>query len=412
MSPFETFAPSFETVAEAGEARRGRLTVNGRTLETPHLFPVINFYGGGNEDALFGGGIHRTIKQFMVNYPPVVGENDYSDHFSGVLTSVASLTDYGIREKKLDYYLDNKIREWDRFSSYEGVIFIDSGGYKLLKEGGLKGEDFKKDVDQDKAFEMQMNMGADIVVNLDHPIHPDDDHKTKKEKMKTTAANARRLIELSHGFEGARYLTVHGYNQSMLERSFGYVQDQLDEDIDDVFDGIALGSLVPRKDSVEALIEAVGSCKRVMQQKHIDHLPLHVFGISGSAMPLLAALGADTFDSAAYLHQAVNGKYCKNLFETVPVQEADFTACDCQVCSDRHLRESMRGDEEYQKDILGPVAVHNLAVQQRELQTIRQTLAQGDEDALTEYLENAVRDQKNIQKFAYRVINETLTPYF
>jgi tRNA-guanine family transglycosylase len=406
---------SFDISAEAGESRRGQLQINDRTLETPHLFPVINFYGGGNEGALFGGGVHRTVKEFLAHDNQVTGGEDYSDLFQGVMTSIASLTDYGIREEKLEWYLDTEIREWDCFSDYNGMIFADSGGYKILKHGGeLEGPDFEKEINQDKALDMQLALGPDIVVNLDHPIHPDDEFEERVEEMKQTAANARRFAERRDEVDGACYLTVHGYYGAMLERSFDLIEDELEEPIPEVFDGIALGSLVPRKDNVEVLVEAVSDCKYEMQQRGYDDIPLHVFGISGNAMPLLVAVGADSFDSASYLHQAINGKYCVNLFETVPVDDADLEACDCRVCNDSFHRARMRDemDDLYQKDILGSVAAHNLAIQQRELQLFRNLIAEGDEEQVAEYLEEAVKDQKGFRKFAYRLIDERIKPYF
>ncbi|MCU4751942.1 tRNA-guanine transglycosylase [Halobacteria archaeon AArc-curdl1] len=405
---------SFNVHAEAGEARCGTLQINDRSLETPHLFPVVNFYAGGNEGSLFGGGIHRTIKEFMVNHPPVVGEQNYSDLFPGVMTSISSLADYGISEEKLEWYLHNKIREWESFSDYNGVIFADSGGYKILTQGGIQGRDFEKDIDQDKALDIQLALGPDIFVNLDHPIHPDDEFEDRIEKMKQTAVNARLFAERRDEIDGACYLTVHGYYEAMLERSFDLIEEELAEPIPKVFDGVALGSLVPRKDNVEVLVEAVSDCKREMQQRGYEDLPLHVLGISGNAMPLLVALGADSFDSASYLHQAINGKYYVNLFESVPVDEADFDACQCRICNDDFHRARMRDRMEdlYQKDILGSVAAHNLAVQQRELRKFRQLIVDGNEQAVATYLEESVKDQKGFRKFVYKLINERMNPYF
>lgn len=406
---------SFDIVSEAGDARRGQLHVNGRNLETPHLFPVVNFYGGGNEGALFGGGAHRTVKEFLVNHPPTVGEEDYSDLFHGVMTSIASLTDYGIREKKLQWYLDNEIREWQCFSEYDGMIFADSGGYKILKQGGgLQGKDFEKDIDQDRALDMQLSLGPDIVVNLDHPIHPDDDFEKRVEKLQQTATNAQQLAERRDEINGACYLTIHGYYDAMLERSFRIVEDELDRPIPEVFDGIALGSLVPLKDNVKALIRAVSDCKLEMEERGYDDLPLHVFGISGSAMPLLVMLGADSFDSASYLHQAVNGKYCRNLFETVSFDEANFDTCECRVCNDGFHRARMRADMEglYQKDIIGTVATHNLAIQQQELCSLRKLISEEDTEQVAAYLKEAVKDQKGFRKFAYQLIDDQIKPLF
>ena len=200
----------------------------------------------------------------------------------------------------------------------------------------------------------------------------------------------------------------------MLERSFDLIEDELPAPIPEIFDGIALGSLVPRKDNVEVLVESVSDCKQEMQQRGYEELPLHVLGISGNVMPLLVAVGADSFDSASYLHQAINGKYCVNLFETVPVDDANFDACDCRICNDEFHRARMRDemDDLYQKDILGSVAAHNLAIQQRELRNFRQLIADGDEEEVAAYLEKAVEDQKGFRKFVYQLINERITPYF
>lgn len=406
--------PSFEVLEEAGDARRGRMDIKGRTLDTPHLFPVVNFFGGGNEGALFGGGVHRTVKEFMVNYPPTTGEEDYSDLFAGVMTSIASLTDYGIREDKLEWYLEKEIREWEAFDDFKGLIFADSGGYKILREGGLKGPDFEKSISQDDALDIQLAMGPDIFVNLDHPIHPDDDYESRLEKTEKTAINARDFAKRRDEIEGACYLTVHGYHEAMLERSFNAIEQKLESSIPDIFDGIALGGLVPKKDNVSVLMEAVSDCKSVMKKRDHEDLPLHVFGISGRAMPLLVALGADSFDSASYIHQAVNAKYSVNLFETVPIEEANFDACDCAVCCDEFHRDRIRGDfdDMYQKDILGSLAAHNLAVQQMELENLRQVIAEGDEQELANHLEQAVKDQKGFRKFVYQFIEENVHSIF
>jgi len=131
------------------------------------------------------------------------------------------------------------------------------------------------------------------------------------------------------------------------------------------FDGVALGSLVPLKDNKGKLITAVSDCREVLSDWGFEELPLHVLGISSSAIPLLAAVGADTFDSSSYIHSAINGKYDTSLYNSEPVDDVDFTECDCQVCSDEMLVRRMKGDVEYQKDKLGAVAMHNLIIQKK-----------------------------------------------
>lgn len=405
----------FEIKEKAGDARIGHLHLKDTGLETPHLFPVVNFYGGGNEGALFGGGFHRTVKEFMVNHPNQVSDgDDYSDLFDGVMTSVSSITDFSISEKKLEEYLSKELKEWDAFKDFEGMIFLDSGGFKVMTQGALQGNNFEKEIDQKAAYELQRKIGGDIIVNLDHPILPDDSYEVRVEKAEKTIKNAKEFIEISEDFDGARYLTVHGYNKSMMERFFNQAEEEFEQPIDEIFDGIALGSLVPKKDDYNTLIDAVDGCKEVMEEKGLEEMPMHVLGISSSAIPLLVLLGADTFDSGTYFQSAINGNYMTSLTDHISLDEArekNFVGCKCRVCSDKKLREKMKGNAEYKKDIYGPIAIHNMEVQRREIEKLKDKIRE-DEDALRLHIEDTIGNKENIKKFAYRVVNKSLEEYF
>ncbi len=404
---------SFTITNTAEKARTGRLEVNGTVMETPNLFPVINFYGGGRESSVFGGSTHRTVKE-LINGDDRVFEVDCSEYFPGSMMSVGSLTDYGISKNLLDRYLDTPIKERDAFSGFDGIIFADSGGYKNLTQGGLDGSDFEIDLNQKRVFEMQQQLGGDILVNLDIPIQPDDTQEERETKARKTAENAIEFARLAEkaGFQGAKYFTVHGYYYSMIDTYFSVVEDIFGKiQIDDLFDGIALGSLVPKKDNKKELIEAVTGCRQVMSERDLDHLPLHVLGISSSALPLLAALGVDTFDSSTYIQNAINGKYQTSLTSSVPIDDADLSSCDCLVCSSQKLRSWMQGDPQYRKDKMGPVAVHNLALQQRELEKIRNSIREGT-DSLIHYIENTVGRDPSIRKYAHQIVHNELGGYF
>jgi len=117
----------FDTLATAGDARAGRLSVGDVTVETPTLFPVLNFYAGGMERSVFGGGVHRTIKECLIGADRIGGES-YDEYFDGTMASVASLTDYNISRQRYESYLSKPVKERDIFSPYSGLLFIDSGG--------------------------------------------------------------------------------------------------------------------------------------------------------------------------------------------------------------------------------------------------------------------------------------------
>lgn len=402
----------FEVDATAATARVGRLEVAGTTFETPNLFPVVNFYAGGTQNSLFGGGVHRTMKEFMAGHEVVSG-GDYTEYFDGVMTSVASLTDYNITEERYNSYMEVPIKERDEFTDFDGVLFVDSGGFKFLYDGELDGSDFQVEIDQKTAFDIQRQLGANIIVNLDRPIEPDDNYEERVRKARKTGENAAEFLRLSYDYDAARYLTVHGYNYSMVDSFLNEIVDILGETIaHNAFDGIALGGLVPKKDNKDALITAVSECQQVLDDRGFGDMPFHVLGISNSAMPLLIALGVDTFDSSAYLHGAINGKYYESLLKSTRFDDVDFAACDCPVCTNPELVDRMQGNAEYQKDILGPVAMHNLIVQKREITELREIISEEGTDGLVRYIDQTVARRDRTRKAAHRVVNEFLGGYF
>lgn len=409
---YSTESLSFDVESVAGDARAGQLTVSQSTLETPNLFPVINFYAGGMKRSVYGGGIHRTIKEFMIGADRI-GTEPLSDYFDATMMSVASLTDYNLTRERYEDYLDTEIKNRELFEPFSGLLFADSGGFKFLHSGEIDGSDFNMEMNQKTVFDIQQSLGSDIIVNLDHPIAPEDTHEHRIEKARQTADNIHEFLSLSRHFEGALYLTLHGYNYSMMDEFLDVITDEVAEGvIREGFDGIALGSLVPKKDNRGALITAVSDCREVMNEWEIADWPLHVLGISSRAIPLLAALGADTFDSSTHLHNAINGKYNRSLMERVPLDEVDFSECDCPVCRSDELVDRMKGNAEYQKDILGPVAMHNLIIQKRELAEIRRCIHEEGTDALVEYFEKTFRQDKTMRRFAHQVVNESLGGYF
>jgi tRNA-guanine family transglycosylase len=250
-------------------------------------------------------------------------------------------------------------------------------------------------------------------VNLDHPITPDDDHETRIEKARKTATNIETFLSLTADSDAALYLTLHGYNYSMMEEFLQTVTEVVPAGVlQEGFDGVALGGLVPKKDDRDALIQAVSDCREVLADWGMRDRPLHVLGIGSRSIPLLVGMGVDSFDSTTYVQNAINGKYQRSLVETVPLDEADFETCDCPVCSSPELVDRMRGNAEYQKDILGPVAVHNLIVQRRDVATLRETVASGETEQLIEYLDNTFGRQKTMRKHAHTIVNQSLGGYF
>jgi len=396
----------------AGNARRGTLNLGDLELETPNLFPVVNFYAGGTAQSLYGGGIHRTIKEFMTGHE-VIGGGDFSKYFDCAMTSVASLTDYNITRERYEDYIAAPIKHREPLKGFSGALFVDSGGYKFLGGYELDGSDFEVKIDQAKVYEIQKNLGGDILVNLDRPIAPDDSYEERVRKARQTADYVVEFLELSEGDDCARFLTLHGYNYAMMDTFMEAITDRISIDrVHREFDGIALGGLVPLKDNKDKLISAVQQCRNMLNDWGFADLPLHILGISSTAIPLLAAVGADTFDSSSYLHSAINGKYMTSLLGSEPIDTVDLSRCDCQVCSNPELVSQMQGNTEYQKDKLGPVAMHNLIIQKRDVARVRECIEQPSTGALIEYLEAEIGTNKSMRKSVHRVVNDSLGGYF
>jgi 7-cyano-7-deazaguanine tRNA-ribosyltransferase len=403
---------NFEVSATAGDARTGALKINDTTLQTPNLFPVINFYAGGTKQSVYGGGIHRTLKEFMIGAERI-GVEPLNEFFDATMMSVASLTDYNLSKNRYEAYLETPIKQRELFKPFDGLIFADSGGYKFLNNAEIDGSDFEVTMNQETVYTIQKALGSDIIVNLDHPIAPDDSHRERVQKAEKTAENIHRFLTLTRDFEGAKFLTLHGYNYSMMNEFLDIITDNVAAGIlREGFDGIALGSLVPKKDDRNALIQAVTDCREVMADWDVQDWPLHVLGISSGAIPILAALGADTFDSSTHLHNAINGKYNLSLMDRVPIDEADFSKCDCPVCQSDLLVDRMNGNTDYQKDILGPVAMHNMIIQKRELADVRERIEQEGTEALIRYMEETFSGDKTMRKYAHQVVNQSLGGYF
>ena len=110
-----------------GSARTGRIRIDGKEIKTPFYFPVMSFFCGGSWKSFFGGGPYRAIKEYYLKGA------ETSHLFDGVITSISQLYDFYISEERKNEYFKKTISEWFDFN---GVVFVDSGGYRLLSKNG------------------------------------------------------------------------------------------------------------------------------------------------------------------------------------------------------------------------------------------------------------------------------------
>lgn len=362
---------TFKIYEEDGSARIGELRINGKKLETPYLFPVLPFFCGGVQRSSFGGGIYRNIKEeFLTN-------SEFQEYFSGVMTSIAQINDFKVSKEKLEkLYLSKTVSKWFNF---HGMLFVDSGGFKLLTNGKIKGRDFeiKK---PEEILRYQKKFGADIITSLDHPISPDISSKEREKRIRFSIKNAVYLLA-NKPKNTLAYLAIHGYSRKELH----YFLSQLMKGIESEniplksIDGIGIGSLVPLRSNFVKIVEIVNECKKLLSEFNLSSLPVHVFGISSSLLPILIFLGIDTFDSASYVYAALNGVYYKDGLRRQHIGSVDFKKCYCKVCRDKNFLKRLESVRKLSnRDNMAPLAIHNLIMQQKEIKRLKEAIKNGD----------------------------------
>jgi len=304
-----------------GKARQGVISINGNILKTPAVIPVMAFYCGASEKNAFGGGIYKYLKMHL-------------NEFDAVLGNVTHFLDFHYTEQKVKYVMQKTIKDWFGF---KGLLFIDSGGYKFLTLKTKQTESnkligyggFSLEASPETILEYQVSMGADVAMTLDFPIGQQEDQDEIRRRIKKSSdyANKAKSIAEENGYNIKIYAAVHGHNANDITYCL--------ENICDGFDGYAIGSLVPLKNNYKKLVDIVSSVRKVIPPEK----PLHVFGITGSMIPILAFLGADTFDSATYVHAGRFGQYFLPNLKRVNIKKLSDLNCDCPICKNHEIEE-------------------------------------------------------------------------
>lgn len=389
----------FKILSDNGESRIGLLKINGKKLETPFMFPVMSFFCGGNWESKFGGGIYRNFKEEFLPDPR------FQEDFAGIMTSIAQLNDFPVSKEKLEQlYLSKTIPKW---FNYKGLLFVDSGGFKLLTNGGIKGRDFEIKT-YEEVLLYQKRFGADIIVPLDYPITPNLPPKEKKRRIRFSINNAIYLLA-NKPRKKLTYLAVHGHSKKDFEYFLQELIKGLEAENSSLkrVDGIAIGSLVPLKSNYSEIVRIVLACKDILKNNSLEHLPLHVFGISSTLLPLLIFLGVDTFDSASYIYGAIHGVYYKENLQREHISKVKFGKCKCKVCKNKYLLNRLKQVKtSSSKDSMAPLAVHNLAILHDEIKKLKRIIETEDENKLKLFFLKKYGKMRGIGKVIKQIVGD------
>ncbi len=303
----------FELAGTQGLARRGRLTFERGTVETPAFMPV---------------GTYGTVKAMTPEELQALGSQI-------VLGNTFHLM------LRPGVQVIRHCGGLHRFMHWEGPILTDSGGFQVFSLGDLRkiteeGVRFQSPVDGSPVFlspevsmEVQRALGSDIVMIFDECTPYPADPET-----------ARFSMELSLRW-AARSRETHGDNPSAL---FGIVQGGMYEDLRERsldglleigFDGYAVGGLSvgePEADRLRVL--------DFLSDRLPGNRPRYLMGV-GTPEDIVAAVcrGIDLFDCVMPTRHARNGWLFTNR-GTVKIRNAVHRAdegpldplCDCYTC--------------------------------------------------------------------------------
>jgi len=433
-----------DTVGDDGYGRLGLIDVPHGPVETPALFPVINMIGGTTEKS---GGIWRRMREQLIA----------RDHLQGVMFQAMSFTDYSVPPENLnDFWRQDTFHE--RFEELNAPVFIDSGGFKLMNsntfgsspsEGGSE-NDWGIYTNTESILGLQMDFGADIIATLDYPIPPKLNEDEKVERMERSISSAidclkllenpssidetsllndsarARLVEkeTADGLPGV-YVALHGHDYETINWYVATFLERMEsEDISASFEGFAIGSLVPLRDSVDVLVDIVQGARNAIPGENADDIGLHVFGVGGKQVGLLSLLGADSFDCSTHMQTARYKKYLvPETWEHVELDELGTYLDDgefpcslqhCTLCGpdgtttyeklSEELSMSLSYEERQERkergewiksDYYAALARHNFEVYNAELRRVREAISDG---RLLEYVAEFACEHPDIKK--------------
>ena len=257
-----------------------------------------------------------------------------------------------------------------RMLDHDGPLMCDSGGYQILRYGGIE-------VSPEEIVRYQDATAPDIATILDVPTGIHVDRERAAETVRVTLERARRALELRSNPKVMWCGPVQGGLFSELVEECAREVGRLDYQLH------AIGSPVELLENYRyaELVDLVMAAKRYLPPDR----PAHLFGAGHPMMMALAvAMGCDLFDSAAYVLYARDGRYMTES-KTLRLNELTCLPCECPVCTEHGLRRIKGAPPEERTKLL---ARHNLHVTFGELRRVRQAIVDG---RLWEYVEMRCR---------------------
>lgn len=311
--------------------------------------------------------------------------------------------------------------------NYTAPIFLDSGGFKLLWSDNLDLSDYGLSIQGNDGvqtiLDLQQDFGGNIIATLDYPLPPGLISSEALERMRKSRDNAIQTalkLEISGEPNPFLFVAAHGQDKTAIGQYVQLVFKEFKKNgLSDFPFGLAVGSLVPLRGShkYQIITEILRGVVNNVPSKYQSSTPIHVFGVTGNLIPILAYFGVDSFDSSTYVQEARSLGYfdprdgrSKSILE----MEEDEWVCECRVCQQTNLTEIQNAvasnirykplpNGHYKSKYYADIALHNLELDFAITHATRSAI---EADCLQEFLVEHLGRYPQLQP-AVEVIAET-----
>ncbi|MBR3623887.1 MAG: tRNA guanosine(34) transglycosylase Tgt [Selenomonadaceae bacterium] len=291
-----------------------------------------------------------------------------------------------------------------KFMHWDGGILTDSGGFQVFSLGELRkikeeGVTFRSHIDGSKQFlspevsmEVQMALGADIVMAFDECIPYPADYEYAKESTARTARWARRSKDAMTANNQGLFGIVQGGMYEDLRRQSAKELVEMD------FPGYAVGGL-----SVGEPKELMYEMLQVSTSELPENKARYLMGVGTPDYFIESVMrGIDMFDCVFPTRVARNGMAMTHTGRIViknACYEHDHNVleenCDCYACRNgytrSYIRHLFRSDEMFGLRLL---TLHNLRFLQIFMKEMREVIL---EDKFLEFRTNFYVNNPNLQ---------------
>ncbi len=271
---------------------------------------------------------------------------------------------------------------------FDGVVMTDSGAYQIYRYGDVG-------VSNEEIVRFQHSMGSDIASILDVPMSSQVSRRVAEEGVRRTLENAEQWSSIRDELEGTLWV---GTPQGSIHTDLVEYSAKRIRELD--FDYNGVGSLKVALERYDFTVQV----KHFLLIRSILKAgkPFHFWGIGHpSTFAFFAAIGVDSFDSAAYALYADQGRYMTP-HGTLLIEEMEEFPCTCPVCTSYTLKEVRELPRSERRAL---IAKHNLYVSIGEVRKVREAIR-------GEWLWELVQERSRFHPELYKALEYVLKNHY